>query len=238
MDFAEALDSCDRQEIAKHRYMAPERIFDYMLKFLYERRVHRFIRMIDNGFDITFANKYSETLLHIAAYRGMEDMVVLLVRWGLDVNALNIKKETPLCMACKQKNPAIVWLLLLSGADPEYTDPMPIRFAVERSYYDHVQALLTIPLSHIPIHDFVSNIKVLEMCIRTYPRYMYVTDRFGDTILHRVIDKNMTKTLKMLMTYKPDLTLTNYHGETPLQTARSKNRKEMIKILEMNQRGI
>ena len=81
--------------------------------------------MIDNGFDITFANKYKETLL-LAAYRGMEDMVVLLVRWGLDVNALNIKKETPLCMACKQKNPAIVWLLLLSGADPEYTDPMPI----------------------------------------------------------------------------------------------------------------
>ena len=45
-------------------------------------RVDVFLLLIQNQINIHFQNKHGETLLHIAAYKGLESMIVLLVRWA------------------------------------------------------------------------------------------------------------------------------------------------------------
>jgi len=234
MDFGSALDTHDRSCILPYVHMDSELLFSHMLTFLSRRQVDRFLLLIEYGFDITFSNKYQETLLHVAAYKGMEDMCILLIRWGLDVNAKNKDSETPLCMACKQRKASIVWLLLRGGADPEpsFEEPLPIDIAYKNRYYDHVRALLSLPLSKVPIHKYVNDPKMLEMCVQRYPFYLNMKDRFGDPLIHRVIERGSPSTLKMLMTYGIDVSMCNYHGETPLEYARAENKKKMIKILE------
>ena len=214
--------------------LTPESLFGCLTDWMLKDRVDVFLLLIQNQINIHFQNKHGETLLHIAAYKGLESMIVLLVRWGIDVNAKDGQGRTALCLACKQKKTSIVWLLLQCGANPEYTydEPLPIRIAFQHRHIDHIRALLSLPLSCIPLHEFLSNDKVLELCIQRYPQFMSVTDRFGDTILHRIVDKGSLETLKMVLSYGPDLSVCNYHGETPLQLARAKNKQSMIQILE------
>lgn len=214
--------------------LEPETMFEHLQKWMLKDRVDVFLLLIQNQINIHFQNQYGETLLHIAAYKGLESMIVLLIRWGIDVNTKDSQGRTALCLACKQKKTSIVWLLLQCGANPEYSydEPLPIRIAFKHNYIDHIRALLSLPLSYIPLHEFLSNAKVLELCIQRYPQYMSVTDRFGDTIMHRIVDKGSVNLLKMVLTYAPDLSLCNYHGETPLQLARNKNKQSMVQILE------
>jgi hypothetical protein len=62
------------------------------------------------------------SLLHLAIERGRSDMAELLVRHGADVNARNMRRETPLFGAASSGDEALVRLLLENGADPSATD--------------------------------------------------------------------------------------------------------------------
>jgi hypothetical protein len=66
---------------------------------------------------------FCETLLHVAATWGREDLAQLLITGGADVEARNGLDERPLHVAAKYGRPTVVKLLLASGADVNASGP-------------------------------------------------------------------------------------------------------------------
>jgi len=60
---------------------------------------------------------FCETLLHVAAHWGREDLADLLIAGGADVEARNELDERPLHVAAQYGRPTVVTLLLSRGAD-------------------------------------------------------------------------------------------------------------------------
>jgi ankyrin repeat protein len=60
---------------------------------------------------------FCETLLHVAAHWGREDLADLLIAAGADVEARNEIDERPLHVAAQYGRPTVVELLLARGAD-------------------------------------------------------------------------------------------------------------------------
>jgi ankyrin repeat protein len=60
---------------------------------------------------------FCETLLHVAARWGREDLAELLIAGGADVEARNEIDERPLHVAAQHGRPTVVKLLLSRGAD-------------------------------------------------------------------------------------------------------------------------
>ena len=74
--------------------------------------------------------------LHVAVMQGQrEDVRKILVQQQVDVNILNSKHETPLHLACFQRDSAIVQLLIAFGADPFIKDSDD-KDAYDRSRHD------------------------------------------------------------------------------------------------------
>lgn len=83
--------------------------------------------MVESGADLNISHRQSRiTPLHVAARRGLEEHVELLIAHGGDVASQNLEGETPLNAACSGAERAseagrylrVVKKLLLAGADP------------------------------------------------------------------------------------------------------------------------
>jgi len=76
------------------------------------------IKTIKNKKNNNFNHKDSagNTPLHIAVQSGFYQGVNLLIRYKADINAVNIKKQTPLILAIKTKNSTIAQQLINQGA--------------------------------------------------------------------------------------------------------------------------
>jgi ankyrin repeat protein len=77
-----------------------------------QKWIARHPRQINKQFDA-----FCETLLHVAARWGREDLAKLLIAAGADVEARNEIDERPLHVAAKYGRPTVVKLLLTRGAD-------------------------------------------------------------------------------------------------------------------------
>nr|XP_011463220.1 PREDICTED: ADP-ribosylation factor GTPase-activating protein AGD3 [Fragaria vesca subsp. vesca] len=62
------------------------------------------------------------SLLHIACQVADIGMVELLLQYGANINASDLKGQTPLHYCVMRGNPAITKMLLMRGADPQATD--------------------------------------------------------------------------------------------------------------------
>lgn len=95
--------------------------------------------------DTVFIDTDSQTVLHIAAFRGYTDIVRLLLRKGANPNASDVQEFTPLHFAAANGHMTIVTLLLLYHADSNpinfrvYT---PLHFAAKEGHTEIVKILL------------------------------------------------------------------------------------------------
>lgn len=74
--------------------------------------------LIKKGADPAYCAKNGETLIHVAAKRGLPDIVEILLKHGVDPNQRAALGDTPLHWATFRGNLEAVKLLLSNGADP------------------------------------------------------------------------------------------------------------------------
>ncbi|KAN0127965.1 hypothetical protein V8E53_014219 [Lactarius tabidus] len=85
------------------------------------------------------------TALHAASFKGQLQIVRYLLRHGVDVNARDSGKETPLLLASFQGHGDVVQCLLDDGADVELQDQFhytPLNLAALSGQFDAVRLLL------------------------------------------------------------------------------------------------
>jgi len=75
-------------------------------------------RLVESRTPLNTFTRDDESALMIAARRGSEQMVDLLLKHGADPKATNRFRKTPLMSACESHNTGVVVSLLRAGADP------------------------------------------------------------------------------------------------------------------------
>jgi len=74
--------------------------------------------LFENGADINEKNWYWETLIHKSIYSWREDIIDLLLKNGIDIDAQNYDHwDTTLTQQAYTGNPHNIWILLKNGAD-------------------------------------------------------------------------------------------------------------------------
>lgn len=136
-----------------------------------------------------------------------------LIARGADVNELDPNGDAPLVMAAYLGHTEIVRLLLDAGADVTAVDPGMKATALHAAAYAGRTDAARLLIEHGIDID------------RQGPKNGY-------TALHDAIWENNIDTARVIIDAGADLTLTSHSGETPLDFARSRHRREIIAMIE------
>lgn len=136
-----------------------------------------------------------------------------LIADGADVNELDPNGDAPLVMAAYLGHTEIVRLLLAAGADVTAVDPgMKATALHAAAYAGRTDAARLLIDAGIDID-------------KQGPKNGY-------TALHDAIWENNIDTARVLIEAGANLRLKSHNGETPLDFARSRHRKEIVAMLE------
>ncbi len=112
--------------------------------------------LLENGLDPDQANRFKQTLLHLAAQAGQVEHIELLLDTGAKINAQDLSKKTPLYLAVAQGHISAVKCLLANQADPSIVgiegDTL-LHVAAFYGYTPIVAILLKYPLLHCADED-------------------------------------------------------------------------------------
>ncbi|GKU22960.1 unnamed protein product [Fusarium langsethiae] len=98
--------------------------------------------LIREGWGVRFVNRFGQTVLHLAAERGLSIFVETLIALGIDVNASdNVRGWTPLFSASVQGHNEMVEALLQAGAKTQITDQRGWLAQDYAAYRGHMQIL-------------------------------------------------------------------------------------------------
>lgn len=141
-----------------------------------------------------------------------------LIAQGVNVSELDSSHDAPLVMAAYLGHAEIVRLLLEAGADVKAVDPgMKATALHAAAYAGRTEAAKLLIQYHIDIDKQGPN--------------------NGYTALHDAIWQNNIDTAEAIINAGADLTLKSHSGQTPLEFARSKNRREIVAMIEKKLAG-
>lgn len=138
--------------------------------------------------------------------------VKTLIAEGADVNELD-GGDAPLVMAAYLGHTEIVRLLLEAGADVTAVDPSMKATALHAAAY-------------------AGRTEAAKLLIQYGIDIDKQGPKNGYTALHDAIWEDNVDTAKALIDAGANLSLKSHAGETPLEFARSKRRKEIVAMLE------
>jgi uncharacterized protein len=140
-----------------------------------------------------------------------------LVAGGANVNELDPNGDAPLVMAAYLGHAEIVRKLLEAGADVKAVDPSMKATALHAAAYAGRTEAARLLIQHGIDID------------RQGPRNGY-------TALHDAIWQNNIDTAKVIIDGGANLALKSHDGETPLEFAKAKRRKDIIALIEQARR--
>eukprot|EP01125_Pyxidicula_operculata_P008808 TRINITY_DN2922_c0_g1_i1.p1 TRINITY_DN2922_c0_g1~~TRINITY_DN2922_c0_g1_i1.p1 ORF type:complete len:292 (-),score=80.30 TRINITY_DN2922_c0_g1_i1:144-1019(-) len=165
---------------------------------------------------------------------------------GADVNTSNLQGVTPLLLAVKSQNMAMVNLLLKSSADPNKvsSDSSPIHEAVRKHNVQLLDLLLNskgninlqadfgkTPL-HMSIQEWSKDKNCLETLLKRGADHKLKTQS-GVTCLHFAAAEGDKDLVQRFINMGLNVNDQNANGKSPLHIATEKNHLDAIKILLM-----
>ena len=141
-----------------------------------------------------------------------------LIGQGVDVNELDANRDAPLVIAAYKGYTEIVKLLLEAGADITAVDPEMKATALHAAAYagrtDAARVLIA---------------------------YKIDIDKQGPyngyTALHDAVWQNSIETAKVLIEAGANLKIKSKDGQTPLELAKAKGRREIVALMEQKTRS-
>ena len=189
------------------------------------------------------------TALHSASYKGHLQVVLYLLRRGVDVNVRDSGKDTPFLLASWQGHTDVAQCLLEHGADMELRDQFdktPLILAVENGSLDAVQFLLEhhadvnsqdedgkTPL-HRSIHasGFKADRPKITLLLLKHGANPNARDEHLRTPLHWAsIEAESLDILRILLEHGADLDAEDKDGKTPLQLSIDRSYDEITHLL-------
>lgn len=164
--------------------------------------------------NVNLRDRQKSTALHIACYKGHEDLAKLLLSWPeIMVNATDIIGRTPLHLAAQQRNIKITALLLKH-------QNIDVNVLTDDGY----SALHWAAGTH--------NLALTYLLLSAKKIDINMQDLNGKTPLHYAIDANDSTIVSILSkSDKIDLHIKDKKGNTPIMLAKKKNNGHILATL-------
>ncbi|HOI46687.1 MAG TPA: ankyrin repeat domain-containing protein [Bacilli bacterium] len=201
------------------------------------------INYLNEGGDILFVDDKKETLLHKATRNHHYEIIDMLIRLGMNVNANNTHYETPLHQAVRFKNSEAVELLLLNNANVNAVNKKkqtPLHLAVTTGKLDIIDSLLTkgakvnFPdeIGMKAIHYAAKNGKqeVIRQLINAGASILESDDR-GNTPLHYACENGLSELITKVLRHTVIVDFKNIYGQTALHIACANASVDVVRAL-------
>ena len=142
------------------------------------------------------------------------DTIKSLIAQGKDINARNIRGQTPLHLAVVERNNDAVQLLLESGAE---VDTVALNSGCTSLHY-------AASLGHVDL---------CELLIRYGADPDAQTAKLG-TPLHLAVSRGYPEVVALLLKYHARLDISDKNGMTPLQLAENSHNQEIVTVIKQH----
>lgn len=200
-----------------------------------------------NNYLLQIRDENGNTLLHIAAKNGHNEIVKKLLKIGFKINAINYAQETPLHLAVRNAQEEMVQLLVDNKANIYAQDKnknFPVNKAIELKKKQIAQILInnTNTVNYInankntPLHYAVhfaiesGDNDIISLLLNRGADINY-KNKNGKTPLHLAITRGDNNIISLLLDRGADLNIQDEHGNTPLHLALTIPNADMAQLL-------
>ena len=177
--------------------------------------------LLENGASVHVGNKKGQTLLHLASQRGQSDIVLLLLKLGMDVDALDNDIMTPLLEASHQKN-------LNRLEEPGITKTVQLLLEYGAS------VLMRNRKGQTPLHlsSGSGNLGVMALLLK-FGADVDALDNDKMTPFHLASGSHVETfaAARILLEHGASFHARNYYGQTPLHLASQHSNPRIILLL-------
>lgn len=176
-------------------------------------------KLIEAGADINATMRNGWNALHLAAVHGLNDVVDLLIRKGVDINALEKESMSNAIILATQKGFArITEALIAAGIDIHVTNNRnntnALLMASQEGFTDCVRALLA---AGARVDSVLAN---------------------GLSSLHLACTHGRMGVIKLLLEYDAPVNLCSNDGSTPIGLAAQDSKEEIVRLLLEKQANV
>ena len=184
--------------------------------------------------------------LHLAAYFGFTDMVNMYLKYGMNVNYVNGKKDTSLLWAARWGHNDTVQLLLNSGADTEvsndkgstalywairYEFPKTVAILLQKGHANPNTKRKLGLVAPIIITSAYGNAEILSLLLNHRDIDMNVRIRGGEMAVHHAAREGCSDVLDMLIKRGANPDEQDEIGDTPLLLAAKNGHVDIVQEL-------
>ena len=229
-----------KSEVAQSYLMqtTPESSFIQAVKKENLAEVERFI---DEGVDLELKDLNGYTPLMHAVKQQNTELVKLLAEYGANVDTSDGLEDTPLVWASSMKNEAIVKVLLEHGADPDKGNFSPLMWA---AYYGNLRLVKMFLESRANLNSRTNegwtalmwaaergNLQVIWELLKRGAS-VNMQNNNGQTALMLAAGRGRAGSVGLLLNKGGDAFVVDFNKKTAADYARSKQRNEVLQILE------
>lgn len=198
-------------------------------------------RLLNAGVNVNTTNKYGDTLLHLVAINGSQQVADLLLARGANVDSTDKNGQTPLYKALSYSK-KIVRILLANGAKVDVADPYgrtPLHSGMCRAAVGIVGRLLEKGAKVDAIDHYGETPLHLAASFQGMPRLtpplglaLRILDEGGEAAEELKEDDrrcNIPETVALLLAYDADTSIKNKKGQTPIDVAQTEEIRELIR---------